>query len=74
MNELRAPPPPHVRLAPGMEIDGFRLIEKLHVGGMASLWRAERPDLDRPVVVKAPTILDGDGKTPPPSSASRWSR
>lgn len=29
----------HRSLQPGMEIDGYRLEEKLHTGGMAALWR-----------------------------------
>ena len=27
------------RLEVGMEVDGYRLEEKLHTGGMAALWR-----------------------------------
>jgi nucleotide-binding universal stress UspA family protein len=37
-----APQPLTARsLRPGMEIEGFRLVEKCHAGGMASLWRVE---------------------------------
>lgn len=32
------------RLQPGIVIDGFRLEEKLHKGGMATLWRVVRVD------------------------------
>lgn len=48
------------RLAPGAEIDGFVLKEKLPSGGMASIWRAERPDIDYPLVLKIPFLDPGE--------------
>lgn len=48
------------RLEPGMEIDGFRLTGKLASGGMASLWRAEHPDHDVPLVLKIPFLDPGE--------------
>lgn len=47
-------------LAPGMTIDGFRLEERLHRGGMAVIWRVSRSDIDIPIVMKMP-FLDHDG-------------
>ena len=41
-------------------IDGFLIGEKLHVGGMASLWSVTRSDIDSPIVMKVPTIMDGE--------------
>jgi len=45
-------------LAPGQRIDGFEVLEHLHRGGMATLWRVARPDLDIPAVMKVPAIQD----------------
>ncbi len=47
----------------GALVDGFLVGEKLHVGGMASLWRVTRDDIDFPIVLKTPLILDGDDAT-----------
>lgn len=61
------------RPAPGMIIDGFRLEEKLHKGGMATLWRVERVDADgaaqpqpqphTPLLMKIPITGDNDDPT-----------
>ncbi len=53
---------PH-RLEAGMLIDGFRLEEKLHKGGMATLWRVVRVDADQeappePLLMKIPILGD----------------
>lgn len=50
-------------LATGAFLDGFLIREKLHVGGMASLWRVTRDDIDFPIILKTPLILDGDDAT-----------
>ncbi len=47
-------------LTSGMVLDGFRLEEQLHRGGMASIWRVTRDDIDFPIVMKAP-FLDYEG-------------
>jgi non-specific serine/threonine protein kinase/protein-serine/threonine kinase len=43
-----------------MTIDGFRLEQRIHRGGMASIWRVSRDDIDFPIVMKAP-FLDFEG-------------
>lgn len=45
---------------PGTMIDGFRLEERLHRGGMASLWRVTRPDLSLPMLMKIPKFGEGE--------------
>jgi serine/threonine protein kinase len=45
-------------LAVGQRIDGFELLEPLHRGGMASIWRVARADLSIPAVMKVPAIQD----------------
>ena len=60
-------------LAPGMVIDGFELLEKLHVGGMAHLWRVQevnhQGDSRLPLIISC--RASRAAKTRPPSSASR---
>ena len=53
----------HEPLQTGSTIDGFRIGEKIHTGGMATLWRVTRPGVDVPIVMKVPTILDGEDAT-----------
>jgi len=58
------------RLAPGMLVDGFLLEEKLHKGGMATLWRVTDTLPERlakhgiapgtPLLLKAPILGDND--------------
>ncbi len=45
---------------PGLEIDGFTLGEMLHVGGFASIWAVTHPLYRTPLIMKVPTVLDGD--------------
>jgi eukaryotic-like serine/threonine-protein kinase len=51
---------PIPRLAPGMEIDGFRLVDMVHKGGMARLWSVTRGDLPFPALMKVPMMGAGD--------------
>ncbi len=55
--------PSFSNLRPGDVIDGFRLMERLHVGGMAHLWRVTRDDMSPPAILKAPIVQDGDDAT-----------
>ena len=41
-----------VPLQPGTVVDGFRLEEHLHQGGMANLWRVTHPDHAQPMLMK----------------------
>lgn len=52
----------------GMLVDGFRLEEKLHEGGMATLWRVVRTDGDgaapqAPLMMKIPILGDNNDPT-----------
>src|SRR5215210_286629 len=50
------------RLEPGQIVDGFRLEERLHQGGMAVLWRVTHPEHDRfPMIMKVPIVDYGEG-------------
>jgi eukaryotic-like serine/threonine-protein kinase len=48
------------QLSAGMTLDGFRLDERIHRGGMAAIWRVSRADIDIPIVMKVP-FLDFEG-------------
>ena len=50
---------PH-RLEAGQVIGGFRLEEKLHQGGTATLWRVTRADLTLPMLMKTPLLRRGE--------------
>ncbi len=47
-------------LEPGATIDGFRLEESLHRGGMATLWRVSRAGETMPMLMKVPIIAEGE--------------
>ncbi|MEJ6000233.1 bifunctional serine/threonine-protein kinase/universal stress protein [Paucibacter soli] len=57
-------PLPIASLEPGLVLDGFRLEERLHQGGMANLWRVTRlepvPGEDFPLIMKVPRIKGGE--------------
>lgn len=51
------------KLEAGQEIDGFRLLERTHQGGMAHLWRVARiddGDDSVPLIMKVPRLKGGD--------------
>lgn len=48
------------RLEPGAILDGFRLEEILHRGGMATLWRVSRLDQPMLMLMKVPIITEGE--------------
>ena len=50
-------------LQTGATIDGYLIGEKLHTGGMATLWQVTHPDIKTPIVMKVPMIMDGDDAT-----------
>lgn len=48
------------RPAEGLTIDGFVLEQKIHQGGMGSLWRVTRAGTDETLVMKIPFLGDGE--------------
>ena len=42
----------------GEVIDGFRMVEPLHRGGMATVWKVTRDDLTFPAIMKMPLLGD----------------
>lgn len=47
-------------LAEGDELDGYRILSRLHAGGMAVIYRVARDDLPGPAVMKVPRFGQGD--------------
>src|SRR5882757_5225750 len=44
----------------GAVIDGFTIGERLHTGGMATLWSASYPGIDVPLLMKVPLTSEGE--------------
>ena len=47
-------------LSEGATIGGFRIGQRVHVGGMAVLYEASHPDFDFPLLLKAPRLAEGE--------------
>ena len=41
-------------------IDGFRIEERVHIGGMATLWQVSRPGTTLPMLMKVPKLAEGE--------------
>ena len=47
-------------IEPGAQLDGFTIGERVHQGGMATLWSVTRPDLAVPLLMKIPLVSEGE--------------
>jgi serine/threonine protein kinase len=47
-------------ISPGAVIDGFTVGERVHSGGMATLWSVTHPDIAAPLVMKIPRVSEGE--------------
>ncbi|MBI4848966.1 MAG: protein kinase [Nitrospirae bacterium] len=47
-------------LSAGAFLGGFKLVKRIHAGGMATIWKVTREDLSLPMVMKVPRLKDGD--------------
>jgi eukaryotic-like serine/threonine-protein kinase len=47
-------------LEPGMVVDGYRVGELVHRGGMAFLWRTTHPEIPFPLLMKVPKLAAGE--------------
>jgi eukaryotic-like serine/threonine-protein kinase len=47
-------------IEPGAVIDGFTVGERVHEGGMATLWSVSHPDIEAPLLMKLPRVSEGE--------------
>ena len=47
-------------IAPGAELDGFKIGERVHQGGMATLWTVTHPGITVPLLMKVPRVAEGE--------------
>ena len=55
-----APASARLLVQKGTVLDGFVVGELLHTGGMATLRRVERPGISMPLLMKLPSLLEGE--------------
>ena len=48
------------RIEPGAVIDGFTVRDRVHTGGMATLWSASHPGIEVPLLMKVPRVSEGE--------------
>ena len=51
---------PKPSIEPGAELDGFAIGERVHQGGMATLWSVTHPGITVPLLMKIPRISEGE--------------
>jgi eukaryotic-like serine/threonine-protein kinase len=47
-------------ITPGAVIDGFIVGDRVHSGGMATLWSVAHPDIETPLLMKIPRVSEGE--------------
>ena len=47
-------------IEPGTELDGFTIGERVHHGGMATLWTVTHPGIPAPLLMKIPRLSEGE--------------
>ena len=47
-------------IEPGTELDGFTIGERVHHGGMATLWTVTHPGITAPLLMKIPRLSEGE--------------
>jgi hypothetical protein len=48
------------KIQPGAVIDGFTVGDRVHIGGMATLWSASHPGIEVPLLMKVPRVSEGE--------------
>jgi serine/threonine protein kinase/nucleotide-binding universal stress UspA family protein len=47
-------------IEPGAQLDGFAIGERVHRGGMATLWSVTHPGINVPLLMKVPRVSEGE--------------
>ncbi len=47
-------------LEQGAVIDGYTIGQRLHQGGMATIWSVTHPDISSPILMKVPNLFEGE--------------
>src|SRR6187551_3018685 len=47
-------------IEPGAQLDGFTIGERVHQGGMATLWTVTHPGITVPLLMKVPRVAEGE--------------
>src|SRR6187401_3118742 len=47
-------------IEPGAQLDGFTIGERVHQGGMATLWSVTHPGITVPLLMKIPRVSEGE--------------
>src|ERR671926_263960 len=47
-------------IEPGAQLDGFTIGERVHRGGMATLWSVTHPGITVPLLMKIPRVSEGE--------------
>jgi eukaryotic-like serine/threonine-protein kinase len=47
------------RIETGITLDGYHVAERIHRGGLASIWAASHPEIELPLLVKVPVLAEG---------------
>jgi eukaryotic-like serine/threonine-protein kinase len=47
-------------IQPGAVIDGFTIGDRVHIGGMATLWSVSHPGIEVPLLMKIPRVSEGE--------------
>ncbi len=47
-------------IEPGAQLDGFTIGERVHQGGMATLWSVTHPGINVPLLMKIPRVSEGE--------------
>src|SRR3954449_13305724 len=57
---MAKPPTKTLSIETGLVLDGFTIGERVHRGGMATLWTVTYPGISLPLLMKIPRVSEGE--------------